>query len=229
MKRCTKCGVVKPLEDFGKDKRCAEGRCARCKECLNAARNERAADGRYKHLSKRWKERNPERARELSRERSRRYRAAHPDRVREASRKNRERLLAKNPNYFREWYWKNAEKERERSKAVMRRIRAENPDWDREVRRRYRAKNAEAVKAREREHTYARRAKQPRSPELAALMAELVEQPCVYCGATENITIDHVVPLSLGGSHTPANVRAAHFMCNSRRSNRGAAQMRLLA
>ena len=42
-------------------------------------------------------------------------------------------------------------------------------------------------------------------------------------------TIDHIVPLSLGGSHTPANVRAAHFMCNSRRSNRGAAQMRLLA
>lgn len=34
-------------------------------------------------------------------------------------------------------------------------------------------------------------------------------------------TIDHIVPLSLGGTHEPANVRAAHFQCNSRRGNRG--------
>lgn len=33
-------------------------------------------------------------------------------------------------------------------------------------------------------------------------------------------TIDHVLPLSRGGAHTPANVQAAHFMCNSRKHNR---------
>lgn len=30
-------------------------------------------------------------------------------------------------------------------------------------------------------------------------------------------TIDHIVPLALGGTHEPANVRLAHFICNSRR------------
>lgn len=40
-------------------------------------------------------------------------------------------------------------------------------------------------------------------------------------------TIDHIVPLSKGGTHEPRNVRLAHFGCNSRRSNKGFAQMRL--
>lgn len=33
-------------------------------------------------------------------------------------------------------------------------------------------------------------------------------------------TIDHTTPLSLGGPHTRANVRAAHLHCNSARGNR---------
>lgn len=34
-------------------------------------------------------------------------------------------------------------------------------------------------------------------------------------------TVDHVVPRSQGGSHDRANLRAAHFQCNWKRSNRG--------
>lgn len=34
-------------------------------------------------------------------------------------------------------------------------------------------------------------------------------------------TIDHVVPISDGGDHTRANVRCAHFLCNSKRGNVG--------
>ena len=33
-------------------------------------------------------------------------------------------------------------------------------------------------------------------------------------------SIDHIVPLSLGGDDTPANVQAAHFGCNSAKGNR---------
>jgi len=32
-------------------------------------------------------------------------------------------------------------------------------------------------------------------------------------------TLDHVVPLSLGGSHTYLNVQAAHFICNSKKGD----------
>lgn len=32
-------------------------------------------------------------------------------------------------------------------------------------------------------------------------------------------TLDHIVPLALGGAHGPENLQAAHFICNSRKSD----------
>lgn len=40
-------------------------------------------------------------------------------------------------------------------------------------------------------------------------------------------TIDHIIPLSQGGTHEPVNVQLAHFICNSKRSAIGPAQLRL--
>lgn len=33
-------------------------------------------------------------------------------------------------------------------------------------------------------------------------------------------TIDHIVPISLGGDDTPANVQAAHYRCNASKGNK---------
>lgn len=41
-------------------------------------------------------------------------------------------------------------------------------------------------------------------------------------------TIDHLIPVSQGGPHTRANVRAAHYSCNSARSNRGGGEQLML-
>jgi 5-methylcytosine-specific restriction endonuclease McrA len=35
-------------------------------------------------------------------------------------------------------------------------------------------------------------------------------------------TLDHIVPLSKGGSHEPSNVQLAHFVCNCRKKDRAA-------
>ncbi len=40
-------------------------------------------------------------------------------------------------------------------------------------------------------------------------------------------TIDHILPIACGGTHTMANVQCAHFSCNSRKHARRGAQMRL--
>ena len=40
-------------------------------------------------------------------------------------------------------------------------------------------------------------------------------------------TLDHIHPLSLGGTHTYDNVKAAHYGCNSGRGNRAEFQMRM--
>ncbi len=41
-------------------------------------------------------------------------------------------------------------------------------------------------------------------------------------------SLDHIVPLSQGGPHTRANVRAAHLQCNVRRGNRGGGEQLML-
>lgn len=41
-------------------------------------------------------------------------------------------------------------------------------------------------------------------------------------------TIDHLIPLSKGGTHEPVNCRTAHFMCNSIKSDRLAGDQLLL-
>lgn len=64
-KRCTKCGSVKPLEEFPARRGVKDGRKPRCKTCHNAANREA-------------RERNPE----VSRAASKRWRDANPDRVR---------------------------------------------------------------------------------------------------------------------------------------------------
>ena len=44
---------------------------------------------------------------------------------------------------------------------------------------------------------------------------------CAYCGKMPaSLTQDHVIPLSLGGSHTPANIVPACRSCNSRKGVR---------
>lgn len=44
---------------------------------------------------------------------------------------------------------------------------------------------------------------------------------CAYCGAQNvKLTMDHVVPLSRGGAHTPANVVPACTPCNSAKCDR---------
>ncbi len=41
-------------------------------------------------------------------------------------------------------------------------------------------------------------------------------------------SLDHILPVSQGGTHEPRNVRLAHIRCNKQRQHRGAAQLRLL-
>lgn len=52
---------------------------------------------------------------------------------------------------------------------------------------------------------------------------------CQLCGKAVNLkasvphpkapVLDHVIPLAVGGSHEPANVQCAHFICNSIKSH----------
>lgn len=40
---------------------------------------------------------------------------------------------------------------------------------------------------------------------------------CSYCGSTEDLTGDHITPVSVGGLNTPSNIRVLCRACNSSR------------
>jgi hypothetical protein len=43
---------------------------------------------------------------------------------------------------------------------------------------------------------------------------------CTYCGKTEDLTIDHIIPGSLGGTNDPTNLQVLCRSCNSVKNNR---------
>lgn len=84
---CNKCGGVKPLSDFPKQKGCRGGYRPTCKVCMAAKTKAwRDADPeRAKASIAACKERNPERWSELDRGRSRKYKENNPEKRRESA------------------------------------------------------------------------------------------------------------------------------------------------
>lgn len=42
-----------------------------------------------------------------------------------------------------------------------------------------------------------------------------------------SMSVDHIIPISKGGTDDITNVQATHFHCNSKRQNKAGAQMRM--
>lgn len=65
----------------------------------------------------------------------------------------------------------------------------------------------------------------PRYPEWVAMCLSL--GLCFKCGETENLTVDHVIPLSLGGTNTADNIQPLCSKCNSSKNNRSEEDYRI--
>lgn len=166
--------------------------------------------------SRRWYWEDPERARKSARD----SRDKHIDeclrRCRNYYRANKERCLANS----RRWAEANPEKVKESQRRADRKWRAANPEKDKEKRRRWVAAHRDAV----REHSRRRRVRR-RAGRRAALVPVSLQQrqrrfelfggQCAYCGATGKLTVDHVLPLKLGGLDEAANILPACVRCNA--------------
>lgn len=49
---------------------------------------------------------------------------------------------------------------------------------------------------------------------------QIYQSACTYCGNKDNITMDHVIPLVRGGTHSVGNLVPACLRCNSSKSGR---------
>jgi 5-methylcytosine-specific restriction endonuclease McrA len=49
---------------------------------------------------------------------------------------------------------------------------------------------------------------------------KLYSSPCAFCGSTEKITMDHIVPISRSGNHSIGNLQPLCRRCNSSKKSR---------
>lgn len=158
-KICTKCKKDKPRTEYYPRSKNKRHIMTQCKVCTNSEQRKRYEihRERYIGISRSWKKRNPERAKEQQRE------------------------------------WKQA-----------------NPERKRELEHRRRA-----------------RKQQNGVYTIAEKDMRKLSGPCAYCGGLENITIDHVIPISRGGTHGIGNLVPACSKCNNQKLDKTVMEWRM--
>jgi len=221
-KKCCRCKAEKLLDDFHRDKRRSDGRTPQCKACLKAARASETLDQRTA--------RNQRDARSMAK-----ARAANPEKFRQAQRE----FKAANPEKIRGYREAFDARHPERKAEIQRRFREANRDRIAE-RKRIEHEN-DPTRARERTRQWAKdnpervheRRVRRRAQEVAVGpidLGALWTGACALCGLAIDAelrwpdplskSVDHIVPLSKGGTHEQGNLQWAHLRCNMRKGSR---------
>lgn len=220
-RKCSSCNQVFPLtaEYFGKNKSTRTGFIPYCKPC-------------WRKISKTWRDKNPEKSKEIQRKHYKANPQQHKDATRAWKVANREYVKG----YKRDWYKNNPDKVK-----VMRDKRyAKDKDAIKQLSHEYRLNNHETVLLKDRARNKKRYQENPveyliRGNKRRALKANAVgnhteselrqlyadqECRCGYCGMTiywgipGDIHEDHVIALSSGGSNSIDNIVLTCAFCN---------------
>lgn len=145
------------------------------------------------------------------------------------------RWLAKNPDYHKEFWIANKErlslKAKEEYKKNRERILARasayyyamTPEQRAEHNRKRRLRHANNPEIRnriERIRDHNLRTTERITREKWEQICARFNNECVYCGTGENITIEHLVPVSRGGTNASDNLAPACHSCNSGKRNK---------
>jgi 5-methylcytosine-specific restriction endonuclease McrA len=191
-KTCTKCGEWKPYSEYFKAKSCKDGYRGDCKKCKS-------------EINKLWRNNNIERTKELE---------AH-------WRENNKEKVARIQKRYSE---KNKDQKREYSKRYYK----ENKVKIAEREKQWREKNRDIVHAKNyRRHLY--RHKLKFSPFERLLLLDKSKWKCQSCGIavhdyntndSAKAHIDHIIPISIGGTSDLNNLQILCRTCNLAKSNK---------
>lgn len=214
-KTCNGCGQTLPLSSFSPSKLGLYGVRSKCRPCCAQA-------------TKDYRKRNPEKVAEYNA----RYRAENPEKVAERNRLFREQNPDYGKNYrtkykdlenlrSRKKYWADPVKESHRK----RKARAENPEKFRERNRKYAQNNQKKLN----EKSHRRRALKAQARTFYVNKKEIMRlynSKCFYCEKPSE-TMEHVIPLSRGGSHGIGNLVPCCGSCNYSKAGRTVMEWRL--
>jgi len=149
--------------------------------------------------------------RECSRLKSRMQYAKNPERHQEQSRRSRQKHIERDLARKREYYKENRQTRLEKNREWQ----TNNPEKVRDCKRRWKRNNPDSAKV----YKHARRAKTKGTftvNEWQELLARY-GGGCLACGSTDNISVDHVIPISKGGSNTIDNIQPLCRECNCKK------------
>lgn len=101
--------------------------------------------------------------------------------------------------------------------------RKNNPDKTKQYHKEYFEKNKDKEKIRMRAKQSKRRALKKNNGTFyisAKEINKILNSRCIICEKQENITLDHIVPISRGGSHSIGNIQPMCLDCNMKKINK---------
>lgn len=234
---CSRCGATKPLTGFYRDDRRRHGHAYECKECNNTRRSwphrcqDEGCDRRVRPCTKCGEMKTFTEYHKVTRNQSghsSRCKVCVLDQKKVYGEKNREKLAARNKAWYeankghvadwsRSYYADNRETIRERDKERHAKKWAADPEYRArfhaaEIRRR-------RLLASAKQERYTREEICARDGWVCGICADPID-PLIRWPNGGSASIDHIMPVSLGGDDTKVNVRASHLACNLARGNR---------
>ena len=211
LKQCRLCGQVKPISEFGPSRRGLFDVKGKCRQCCADMQREyyRTHREQCAETTRQWQALNPEKVREYKRKSALANREKDNAKARDryaASPEYRERLKVSSDK------WKRAN--REQVREAHRRRRREKPDQYMSYVHRRRARRLNNGGAYTAEDV---------AQQIVGQTDKHGDVRCWICGKPmpeNDRTIDHFIPLFLGGTNDPGNIRIAHRHCNSKKGRK---------